>query len=415
MLPDELVEFTTRHQVYLERLKAGEIKKTDKIFVVLAAELTKILLKVRVADFSELSAVQQAKLVLDIQQIHTTAYNQQLKDIANLLKDLAEHERQFELDALNEVTIDELVAEDTDEAEAALWQTIQDRPMSATGKLLAAYLGAWMGLEVSRAADTARTAMAEGWTPSGLLGAFRGSGKLGYKDGLWYSAKTNTATTIRTAIQHVSSTARWATMGATIFRPAGTPKARRPGNDNAEPGAIELDGDGVVTRIPKQARDAAARAGIKLGDNVRVRGYRWVSILDSKTSQICRSLSGRLFRFGQGPVPPAHPNCRSNIVAELLGRWLKRDAKGRFAKDDRTQPAEGGAPVPVRTTYYEWLKTQPAEFQDDVLGVTRGALFRKGGLSAEAFARLNLDRNFEPMTLDEMRKRAPLVFKRAGL
>ena len=414
MVVDELVDFTTRHQVYLERLKAGEIKKTDAVFVKLAAELTKILLKVRIADFSELSAIQQAKLVLDIQKIHTDAYGDQLKALAQLLRDLSVAERAFELDSLNEVTIDEIEPDDGEDSDAALWVAIQDRPMSATGKLLAAYLGAWVGTEVARAADLARTAMAEGWTPSGLLIAFRGTGKTGYQDGLWFSAKRNTATTIRTAVQHVSATARWWSMSNTVFRPAGTPRARRPGNDNPAPDALEFDADGVVTRIPRKARDAAARAGIRVGDNMAVRGYRWISILDNKTSQLCRSLSGRVFRFGRGPVPPAHPNCRSTIIAELLGRWLKRDNKGRFTKDTRTQAA-GDSAVPVRTTYYEWLKEQPAEFQDDVLGVTRGALFRKGGLSAEAFARLNLDRNFEPMTLEEMRRRAPQGFKRAGL
>lgn len=414
MLVDQLVEFTTRHQVYLERLKAGEIKKTDKVFVSLAAELTKLLLKLRIADFSEISAAQQAKLVMDIRDIHKAAYNKQLRDVSNLLRDLAGSEREFELEALNEVTVDELVAEDTEDAEAALWAKVQEQPMSATGKLLAAYLGAWMGLEVERAADLARKAMAEGWSPSGLLMAFRGKANVGFTDGLWFSTKRNTATTIRTAIQHVSSTARWWTMSNTVLRPAGTPRARRPGNDNPDPDALEVDPDGVVRRIPRKARAAAERAGITVGSNMAVRGYRWISILDGKTSQLCRSLSGRVFRFGQGPIPPAHPNCRSSIVAELLGRWLKRDAKGRFAKDDRTQPTADGI-VPVRVTYYEWLKTQDADFQDDVLGVTRGALFRKGGLSAEAFARLNLDRNFEPMTLDEMRERAPLVFKRAGL
>lgn len=398
MLVDQLVEFTTRHQVYLERLKAGEIKKTDAMFVTLAAELTKLLVQLRIADFSELSAARQAKLVLDIQQIHTDAYRAQLLALVALLKDLSEDERVFELKALNEVTIDELTPDDGD-AQEALWGAVQDRPMSATGKLLAAYLGAWMAHEVTRASDLARTAMAEGWSPTGLLVAYRGTTAQKLQDGLWASMKRNTATTIRTAIQHVSSTARWFTMSNTVFRAGG---------------AAEVNSDGVVTRIPRSARDAAARAGIKVGDNVRVRGYRWVSILDSATSQICRSLDGQVFRFGQGPVPPAHPNCRSNIVAELLGRWLKRDARGRFAKDDRTRPSPDGE-VSVRVTYYEWLKTQPAEFQDDVLGVTRAKLFRDGGLSAEAFARLNLDRNFEPMTLDEMRERAPLVFKRAGL
>jgi len=41
--------------------------------------------------------------------------------------------------------------------------------------------------------------------------------------------------------------------------------------------------------------------------------------------------------------------------------------------------ADGDAKyVPADMTYYEWLKTQPKEFQDDVLGKTRGKLFREG-------------------------------------
>ena len=45
----------------------------------------------------------------------------------------------------------------------------------------------------------------------------------------------------------------------------------------------------------------------------------------------------------------------------------------------------------------------------------RAKLFEKGGLSAAEFGRLNLGRNFEPMTLDEMRAVNPTAFKRAGL
>jgi hypothetical protein len=82
---------------------------------------------------------------------------------------------------------------------------------------------------------------------------------------------------------------------------------------------------------------------------------------------------------------------------------------------DGTKRSAQFGPVDSKLTYYGWLKTQPESFQDDVLGPMRGKLLRDGGLSAEKFASLNLDKNFEPLSLDEMRRREPLAFERAGL
>jgi hypothetical protein len=66
-------------------------------------------------------------------------------------------------------------------------------------------------------------------------------------------------------------------------------------------------------------------------------------------------------------------------------------------------------------SYYDWLKTQDREFVADAIGKTRAQLFLDGGLSADQFAKLNLGRNFEPLTLVEMRERDAAAFKRAGL
>ena len=40
--------------------------------------------------------------------------------------------------------------------------------------------------------------------------------------------------------------------------------------------------------------------------------------------------------------------------------------------------AENVGTVPARTTYDQWLRRQPAAFQDEVLGRTKGKAFRKG-------------------------------------
>jgi SPP1 gp7 family putative phage head morphogenesis protein len=60
--------------------------------------------------------------------------------------------------------------------------------------------------------------------------------------------------------------------------------------------------------------------------------YRWVSVMDNRTTEICRERNGKIYTFGFGPVPPAHIRCRSHIVPTLggtikkesLGEWLSR-------------------------------------------------------------------------------------------
>lgn len=404
MLSEELVDIATRHQVYLERYKAGEIKKTDELFKRLSRDLMDVLGRLPDSNLGVLTLIERAKLVDDIRKGQVEAYTEHMNALILQLRLLSDFEREFELESLDEVSEDAITPSDGEEDGDDLWAAVIAWPMSATGALLSAWLAAWMSHETTRAADLIRKAAAEGWSTSRLATAFRGTRTQRYQDGLFASARRNTRTTINTAIQHVSSAARVGTMQRVTFQPkAGA--------------GVKTDTEGRVTSIPRKARAAARAAGIKVGDNIKLMGYRWVSILDSKTSQICRSLDGQVFKFGQGPIPPAHPNCRSSIIGELLGRWLKRGPTGRFVKRDERAAtgAKGRETVDGTVTYYEWLKSQPAAFQDDALGVTRGALFRKGGLSAEAFAKLNLGRNFEPLTLDEMRRLKPNAFRRAGL
>jgi hypothetical protein len=136
-------------------------------------------------------------------------------------------------------------------------------------------------------------------------------------------------------------------------------------------------------------------------------GYRWSSTLDQRTCQVCAPLDGRVFKLDKGPAPPLHPNCRCSQVPELDGRFS-------LLRESATRSALGG-PVDARQTYYSWLKDQPKDFQDAAIGSTRAKLLRDGGLGADRFSRMGLDRNFAPLTLDEMRQLEPLAFKRAGI
>jgi hypothetical protein len=67
--------------------------------------------------------------------------------------------------------------------------------------------------------------------------------------------------------------------------------------------------------------------------------------------------------------------------------------------------------VAADLTYGQWLKQQSRSVQDDVLGPTRAALFRKGGLTMDRF----VDPTGRSYTLAELRRRESAAFKRAGL
>jgi SPP1 gp7 family putative phage head morphogenesis protein len=93
-----------------------------------------------------------------------------------------------------------------------------------------------------------------------------------------------------------------------------------------------------------------------------IEGVEWVSVLDGRTTDVCRARDGKVYPVDSGPRPPAHIGCRSVVIKRLI--W--------------TDPI-------ARETYPEWLKRQPAKVQDNILGPTRGKLFREGKFTVESF------------------------------
>ena len=106
-------------------------------------------------------------------------------------------------------------------------------------------------------------------------------------------------------------------------------------------------------------------------------------------------------------------NCRSTTVAALDDRF-KTLEEGATRRERDPETGEVGY-VAANETYYGWLKRQPYDVQESIIGPTRAKLLNDGGLSAERFAELQIGRRFEPLTLDEMRELEPVAFQRAGL
>jgi SPP1 gp7 family putative phage head morphogenesis protein len=99
--------------------------------------------------------------------------------------------------------------------------------------------------------------------------------------------------------------------------------------------------------------------------------YRYVATLDSRTSSICAALDGREFEYGKGPMPPQHFNCRSTTVPIIDPDILPPSTIAKRASAD--------GPVPINTSYGQWLKDQPLRRAAGCVRPRQGAILQPAG------------------------------------
>ena len=219
-------------------------------------------------------------------------------------------------------------------------------------------------------------------------------------------------------------------------------------------GTVNLRGRNGVTEITRRNAEAIVRTAVIHTSNQARREFfkandtlfdeeLYVATLDARTTPICRSLDGDRFPVGEGPIPPLHFNCRSlrvgiidgevigqrpartftqrqlldeftrnNGLAKVTNRSsLPRGFKGKFDDFSRRRMRELTGRVPAKVSYQEWLGRQTAAFQDDVLGKTRGRLFRRGDLELTKF----VNRQGDEIPLSDLARRERKAFEDAGL
>jgi SPP1 gp7 family putative phage head morphogenesis protein len=358
-LARDLFDAIVRHQVYVQRLASGEVVK----LVPFLREMDRSV-RDRLEESGELTAlgkVRLERLLAGTDSLLRNIYTRLGAALKRSLFGLAQYEAGFSAQALDAAARDfESVMPALPQVRAAVLSTPLSITGPARGKLLEAFVSDWSQSERRAVTGVLRRGAYEGKTNAELVREIRGTAARNYADGLLDVTRRHAEAVVRTAVQHVSTVAREKTFEA-----------------NADV----------------------------------IRAYEWVATLDKRTCPSCRSLDGREFPKDKGPRPPLHVNCRCTLAPVLIERYAALNKGATRA----SKGEEGGAQVPADLSYYEWLKTQSAEFQDDVLGPTRGKLFRDGGLTAARFAELQLDKTYQPLTLDEMRARNPIAFRKAGL
>jgi SPP1 gp7 family putative phage head morphogenesis protein len=389
----EILDASIRHATAVQRFAAGEVKEVLALLEAADRELVVRLRKrlARLPKRVDFTSRRWKALIADIRQARGAIITELKKRSMGTTRELAKVERDAELAILTKAVAPlEFTFASVDVP--SLVQAIR-KPFQ--GQTLEKWWGELKGVDARRLTRELQLGYTEGESIPNIVKRVAGTRAQGFRDGVLSITRRNAETVVRTAINHTSNMAREAVWQA-----------------NAD----------VIQAI------------------------RWVSTLDGRTTPICRARDGKVAPVGDRPLPPnsdplhppgarppAHPGCRSRtapvIGPEVVGErpWVRDTRTGRrrqldFAKQARRQKRsvksvreewydKNIGQVPAKTTYNEWLGTQPAKFQNEVLGPTRGKLFRKGGLEMDKF----VDRAGNELTLAQLADRDPTAFMKAGL
>jgi len=349
---DRLHDHTVRRQIVLERFKAGEVKRLIALLDAIHEDLFTAIMK-RDPSGGPITSRRMIRLLGDVADINKAAMSKFRGELYQI--------------------VDELVRLESDEVLAGIIQgapikfqtnrvnlqtlraAVYTRPLE--GRFLKGMVAALDKNTKARIAQHLRLGVAEGETIGQIVRRIRGTRANGYKDGILNATRRGAEFLVRTSVNHISTQARQATFE---------------------------------------------------GNQDIIKGVRWVATLDSRTTAICASRDGKVYPVDSGPRPPAHGGCRSTVTPVLkswkeLGIDLSEAPVGTRASLD--------GQVSATTTYGTWLKSQPTSVVEEVLGKTKAKLFLKGDLPIERFVM----RNGHELTLDQLKRRAPDAFERAGL
>jgi SPP1 gp7 family putative phage head morphogenesis protein len=332
---ERLYDLDVSHQIGLQRYGAGTVKRILSLLADVETDLVAQILKLSWDDLQRESA-RSARLNAMLDAIRVTTregYAVLQKELRGDLIDLAAYEAEFQSTNLGKalsVEPDSFVQPTAEQLKAAVdSRPFQGRVLKEWGQDLEA--GAF-----KRVRDAIRIGYVEGESVGQIVTRIRGTKAMRFKDSILEISRRGAEGVVRTAVAHTANAAK-----EEFFK--------------ANPETIK--------------------------------GVRWSSVLDSRTTPVCRARDGKVYPVGEGPRPPAHFRCRSTTVAVL---------------DDVGPPEE---------TYQDWLKRQPAEVQDDVLGPSKAKLFRDGDLELDRF----VDASGREYTLQQLRRRERKAFEAAGV
>lgn len=380
-----------RHQIQLQRFAKGVTQKIHAVLNSTEQDLADMI-RARLAASAGLDTVADIRrlqtLLSMMENLRTTTWETLDASWANELMALAATEPGFmanQLDTTSPAVLDLALP-----ALNQLKAIVTSQPFE--GATLKEWSGKLAAEDIRRMEAQIRLGMTAGEDSATIARRIVGSARLLGKDGMTEITRRNAAAITRTAVNFIAN------------------RSRR---------ALILENKSIFSQ------------------------EMFLAVLDSRTTPICQSLDGDLYDVGEGPIPPLHWNCRSTRVPVLNGQAIgnrpykaitEQEILRDFAKENGMKPVSSRdklphgmkskydkfarkavrnatGTVPASTTYQEWLKSQSAAFQDDILGKARGQLFRQGGLTLKQFVATD----GSELSLADLATKQAAAFRAAGL
>lgn len=349
----------TRHQIYVECVKLG-IAANFNVYASKLAKLIRMnLASLHVKTLDGLTKAQLAQLIRDIHSDQVDTYKEYAIALLALLRFFAETDMrqtkyvfQYLNDEANADSGSELadvpavapaleslngaigtglfglaLLAATKAGEDRLWQTIVNAPLPANGILPLNFLNGSITSAMASVESEVRKGYANRSSVSDVLDTIVGKQNVNFKDGVLARVYRQQSAVTDTIIQHVTSTVKAAVMSVQFDR------------------------------------------------------YIWSSVIDGRTTTICLDRNGNVYVFGEGPIPPAHIGCRSDIV-----------------------PSVGADDAP--SSYFTWLLSQPAPFLSDILSASKFDALRSGKLRAKDVPKFD---EAQPIGISDFAKKLQLI------
>ena len=338
------LDAATRHQIYTGRYSTSV---ANRLIAILNRADKSLMLQVeevlREAPES-FKARRLEALLVSVNNLLKALYGEVGNELEYSLRDFARNEARFNL-ALLKGAADKasISASLASVSPNTVYSAAMARPFQ--GVLLKEALTGVEAGTAKKIREVIRMGIVEGRTNAQMVQAIRGTRANGYSDGLLDWARRSVDSLVRTAVNHTSNVARQTSYEA-----------------NAD----------------------------------ILRGWMFVATLDGRTTLTCASLSGKVFPIGKGPMPPRHWGCRSTSIPML---------KGQDKLFGQRSSIDG--PVDANLSFSDWLRDQPGDVQDDILGATRAELFRSKKIQVDRFT----DSRGNVLTLDELKRKDKALFE----
>lgn len=350
---DDLLDASVLHAIDQQGYSNNVVKRILNLLNKTDADLFAKLTIALDNNLSSLTIARLESLLTSVRQVNAEVYRQIYNELAVEMKDLTEYEGTYQLNLFKATVPVELSFASIEVQQ--VYSAAMARPFQ--GKILKDWADTLEAARLTRIKDAIAIGYVENETIDQITRRLRGTRSLNYKDGLLDVDRRHLEAVVRTAVTHTAS---------------------------------------------------FARAKLYEANSDIISAEQWHSVLDARTSTICQARDGNLYDVGVPPYPPAHFNCRSVRVPVIKSfKELGIDADELPASTRSSMDGQ----LPANITYPQWLAKKPASFQDEVLGKTKGKLFRSGGLTLDRF----VSRQGHTYTLDELRVRDSATFQKLGL